>query len=65
MEVIKINPMIRKCCFNCDICFPATDNKFECRNVVGKIVKSMKQETVIKEVCDKFRCNCYGADPYE
>ena len=57
--------MIRKCCFNCDRCFPAPDNEFECRSITGKILKGMDSTTVLEEVCDDFSCNCDGADPYE
>ena len=57
--------MIRKCCFNCDRCFAAPDNEFECRSITGKILKGMDSTTVLEEVCDDFSCNCDGADPYE
>ena len=57
--------LIRKCCFNCDRCFPAPDNEFECRNVTGKILKGMDFTTVLEEVCDDFSCSCDGADIYE
>lgn len=57
--------MIRKCCYNCNRCFSAPDNEFECRSITGKILKSMDTETVMKELCDNFQCDCDGADPYE
>ena len=57
--------MIRKCCFNCDRCFVAPDNEFECRSITGKILKGMDSTTVLEEVCDDFSCNCDGADPFE
>ena len=57
--------MIRKCCFNCDRCFPAPDNEFECRSITGKILKGMDSTTVLEEVCDDFSYNCDDADPYE
>lgn len=60
-----MNPMIRKCCYNCDRCFTTLDNEFECRSLVGKVLKSMDSNTAMKEVCDKFSCDCEGADPYK